>query len=244
MSSSRCPGKVLKPILGYPMAWHQFERTSKARSLDQHILATSIDSSDNPLAEYFIKNHQAVFRGSLNNVLNRYYECAKQYKAAHIVRLTADCPLIDPAIIDKTVEYHLDNNNDYTCNALYPLGMSVEVCRFTALERTFYEAKLRSQREHVTLFIYRHPELFQLGRLINNEDLSHLRWTVDYPEDFELVMKIYQKLYPQNPHFTMKDILTLLKNEPALIKINAHMKHNEGLLKSLKEDCKMTYLDD
>ena len=221
MSSSRCPGKVLKSILGYPMAWHQWERMQRAQSLDQSILATSIDSSDDPLAEYFTQNNQLVFRGSLNNVLNRYYECAQYYQATHVVRLTADCPLIDPAIIDKTVEYHLKNNNDYTSSSLFPVGMSVEVCRFKVLETAYYEAKLRSQREHVTLFIYQHPELFKLGKLLNKEDLSHLRLTVDYPEDFELVVQIYQKLYPQNPHFTMNDVLTLLKEEPELIKINA-----------------------
>lgn len=243
MSSSRFPGKVLKPICGYPMSWLQWERTKRARLIDQCVLATSEDESDDPLSTYFIRNNQLVFRGSLNNVLNRYYECAKQYKATHIVRLTADCPLIDPFIIDKTIEYHLKNENDYTCNSRFPIGMSVEVFRFTVLEKAYYEAKLRSQREHVTLFIYQHPELFKLGQWINTHDLSQMRWTVDYPEDFELVSYIFEKLYPQNPCFSLNDVLTVIENSPQLIKINAHIEHNQGLLKSLNNDYKMTYLD-
>ena len=242
MSSSRCPGKVLKPILGYPMAWHQWERTLQAQSLDQCILATSTDPSDDSLAAYFLKNKQAVFRGSLNNVLNRYYECAKHYKASHVVRLTADCPLIDPQIIDKVVATHLKNNNDYTSSALFPVGMSVEVFRFSALEKAYYEAHLSSQREHVTLFIYRNPELFKLEEVTHAKNLSYLRWTVDYPEDFEFVEQVYKKLYPLNPNFRMNDVIQLLENEPKLMQINAHMEHN-GLKKSLAEDYKMTYLD-
>lgn len=243
MSSSRCPGKVLKPIMGSPMAWHQWERTQKAHSLDHCILATSTDSSDDVLANYFSTHNQPVFRGSLNNVLNRYYECAKAQKATHVVRLTADCPLIDPAIIDRTVETHLQNNNDYTSIAHFPVGLSVEVCRFSILEQAYYEAKLRSQREHVTLFIHQQPELFKLEFIYNKEDLSYLRWTVDYPEDFEFVKQVYQHLYPQKSNFNMADVLQLLKEQPELIKINAHMKHNEGLIKSLNEDVTMTYLD-
>lgn len=105
-SSNRYPGKVLKPILGSPMIWHQWQRTKRAHSVDQNVLATSVDASDDPLADLFLNNQEHVFRGSLNNVLTRYYECAKLYNATHVVRLTADCPLTDPEIIDRTVEYH------------------------------------------------------------------------------------------------------------------------------------------
>lgn len=243
MSSTRCPGKVLKPILGTPMVWQQWERIQQAHHLDECILATSTDSSDGPLVDYFTAKNQAVFRGSLNNVLNRYYQCAKVYQASQVVRLTADCPLLDPKIIDKTIEIHLKNANDYTNNIHFPLGMSVEVFRFNALEKAYYEAKLSSQREHVTLFIYNHPELFKLGQFSHSENLSHLRWTVDYPEDFEFVLQVYQNLYPQNPQFTMAQVLDLLTAQPQLSKINAHMEQN-GLQKSLAEDHMMTYLDE
>jgi spore coat polysaccharide biosynthesis protein SpsF len=175
-------------------------------------------------------------------VLNRYYECAKLYNAKHLVRLTADCPLTDPEIIDKTVEYHLKNKNDFTTTHLFPVGISVEVFTFKALEEAYFEAKLSSQREHVTLFIYSHPERFKLGKFSNKEDLSDLRWTVDYQEDFDFVSQVYEKLYPQTPNFTMLDVLHLLEKHPELIKINQHMQHN-GLLKSLNEDREMTYLD-
>lgn len=242
MSSTRCPGKVLQPILGYPMAWHQWQRMKRATSIDMSILATSTDSSDDVLADYFKAQNAQVFRGSLNNVLNRYYDCAKQQQASHIIRLTADCPLIDPVLIDNTVALHLKNNNDYTANSLFPVGMSVEIVRFSALEKAYYAAKLSSQREHVTLFIYQHPELFKLGAYRNDKDLSHLRWTVDYPEDFAFVSQIYQRLYPKNSNFSMDDILCLLEKHPELVRINQHMLHN-GLINSLNKDRKMTYVD-
>lgn len=244
MSSTRCPGKVLKPLLDRTMIWHQWQRTEQAKSIDKFILATSTDKSDDSLADCFNLEKKLVFRGSLTNVLNRYYECARTYKATHIVRLTADCPLTDPVIIDKTVEFHFANNNDYTITHHFPVGISVEVCSFQALETAYYEAKLSSQREHVTLFIYQHPELFKLGKFSNKEDLSHLRWTVDYPEDFDFVSQVYKRLYPHNPKFNMQDVLHLLETNPELIEINKHMKHNEGLIKSLNEDRKMTYLDE
>lgn len=119
----------------------------------------------------------------------------------------------------------------------------MEVFTFKALEAAYYEAKLSSQREHVTLFIYQQPEVFKLGKFSNKEDLSNLRWTVDYLEDFTFVSQVYERLYSQNPNFSMQDVLALLKQQPELIEINKHMKHNEGLIKSLNEDRAMTHLD-
>lgn len=243
VSSTRCPGKVLKPILNHPMAWHQLERSKRARLIDQSILATSNDASDDVLADYFNKHHEVVYRGSLNNVLNRYYECAKHYQATHIVRLTADCPLIDPEVIDQTIACHLEQHNDYTSTQQFPIGISVEVFRFEALEIAYYEANLSSQREHVTLFLYQHPERFKIGAFSSKQDLSHLRWTVDYPEDFEFVTQIYQRLYPEKRNFNNADVLALLEQHPELSQLNAHIKPNEGLIKSLAEDKPMSYQD-
>lgn len=243
MSSSRYPGKVLKTLFDHPMAWHQLQRTKRAKLLDRCILATSSDPSDDELANYFINNNELVYRGSLNNVLSRYYECAKQYNATHVVRLTADCPLIDPLVIDKVIASHLDNDNDYTCTHLYPIGISVEVCKFDVLKTAYYEANLRSQREHVTLFIYKHPERFKIGQLSYKEDLSDLRWTVDYKEDFEFVSRVYQALYPDNKNFGIADILKLLEQHPEFAELNSHFTKNEGLIKSLEQDSTMTYLD-
>lgn len=236
MSSSRYPGKVLKPILDKPMIWHQWERTKRATSIDKLILATSTDSSDDVLAAYFTTRKESVFRGSLQNVLSRYYECAVLHQPTHVIRLTADCPLTDPGVIDDVVKTHLKQNNDYTSNQLYPVGISVEVMRFEVLQAAYQEAALRSQREHVTLYIYQHPERFKIGRVDSCDDLSHLRWTVDYAEDFEFVSRVYEALYPEHPHFDMQAILQLLKRQPELIQLNSHFQRNAGLIKSLEND--------
>ncbi len=176
------------------MSWLQFQRTKGAKMIDHCVLATSTDPSDDVLADYFTQHQESVYRGSLNNVLSRYYNCAKEYGAQHVVRITADCPLMDPEIIDKVVTAHLEQGNDYTAMKNFPVGLSVEVCTFTALEKTYYEANLRSQREHVTLYIYKHPELFKINRVVHEPNLAHLRWTVDHKEDFIFVTK-YMKPY-------------------------------------------------
>jgi spore coat polysaccharide biosynthesis protein SpsF len=242
MSSSRLPGKVLKPILGYPMAWHQLQRTKRAKYLDRCIMATSTDPTDDILANYFIQQKETVYRGSLNNVLTRYYECAKHYGASHIVRLTADCPMLDPLVIDKVIIHHLENNNDYTSTHNYPRGIGAEVCTFAALQKAYFEANIRAQREHVTVFLYQNPTLFKLGGLSYKEDLSSQRWTVDYKEDFDFTTQVYEALYPANPNFNMEDIISLLHKHPELTQLNAHCKQNTVLGTPLAQD-KMTYLD-
>src|SRR3990167_3601927 len=169
MSSSRLPGKVLKPILGKPMIWHQWQRIQKTKHLDKLVLATSNDKSDDILARFFLSQGENVFRGSLNDVLSRYYHCALQYSPKHVVRLTADCPVIDPALIDKVVLTHLTEKNDYTSigGSTYPLGLSAEVCRFEALQLAYQQATLSSQREHVTLYIYQHLHQFKVQKIKN-----------------------------------------------------------------------------
>lgn len=244
MSSSRLPGKVLKPILGHPMIWHQLQRTLQAQQINKSIVATSNDSSDDVLADYLLSINQPVYRGSLNNVLSRYYECAKKYKAKHILRLTADCPMTDPSIIDELITQHLKQGNDYTHTEYFPLGISVELCTFEVLEAAYLEANKQSQREHVTLFIYQQPKRFKIGALRYKEDLSRLRWTVDYPEDFAFATQVYEALYPKNPHFTMQDVLGLLNEVPALGTINAHCIQNQVVLSPSSEEKTMTYLDE
>ena len=244
MTSSRLPGKVLKPILGHPMAWHQLQRTKQAKQLDKSIFATSTEKSDDVLAEFFIQCNEPIYRGSLNNVLSRYYHCAKEYNPTHVIRLTADCPLIDPLLIDQVIQQHLTDNNDYTGIANYPIGLSVEMMKFSVLEAAYYEAQLRSEREHVTPFIGKHPERFKIGRVTYKENLSHLRWTVDYEEDFILVSRIYETLYPDNPEFRMSDVLSVLDKHPDWTKLNAHFDPREGIKKSVAQDGEMNYFDD
>ena len=236
-SSSRLPGKVLMPILGVPMIWHQWQRLKQAKGLDKLVLATSVDVSDDFLAQYFIDRGELVFRGSLDNVLDRYYQCALKYGATQVVRLTGDCPLADPLLIDQLIEKHLAEGNDYTGVAeTFPDGLDAEIFTFKALEKAHNNAITASHREHVTLYINQQPDVFKLASLASSHDLAYYRWTVDNSADFELVTKIYEKLYPINPRFGMHDILQLLTVYPEWMRINEHIVRNEGLAKSLAQD--------
>lgn len=239
VSSSRLPGKVLRPILGTPLILLQIERICRSREIDHLVLATSIDSSDDRIEQLCIEHGIDCFRGSLEDVLDRYYQAAVKFPAAHVVRLTGDCPLADPAVIDKVIRYHVDGGYDYTSNALeptFPDGLEVEIMRLEVLKTAWAEARLASQREHVTLFIYNQPNLFKIGVVKNDTDLSYLRWTVDEPLDFALVKAIYERLYPANVCFSTTDILRLLEENPELKTMNAGYVRNEGLLKSLARD--------
>lgn len=239
VSSSRLPGKVLKSILGKPMLARQIERVLQSRRIDQLIVATSTDPSDDDLENLCRQINLPCFRGSLNDVLDRFYQAAKIWQPQNVVRLTGDCPLIDPEIIDSVIDLFLAENYDYVSNATqptFPDGLDAEIFRFSILEEAWKEATLPSQREHVTPFFHRQPERFQIGHYRHTEDLSRLRWTVDETEDFTLVTKIYEALYPANPEFRMQDVLSLLHQRPDLAAINQKFERNEGLEKSLNED--------
>ena len=239
VSSSRLPGKVQKYILGKPMILHEIERLRKSKYIDQTVLATSREKSDDTLMGLCQENAIELFRGSLDDVLDRYYQCASLYQPEHIVRITGDCPLLDWNVVDAVIRKHLTEKNDYTSNTLqvsYPDGLDVEVMRYDALEKAWNEAELPSEREHVTQYLIKHPEFFKQGNLRYRQDLSVLRWTVDEPEDFQFVTKVYEALYRENAEFTMQDVLDLLNNQPELLKINNDFERNEGLLKSFRED--------
>ncbi|MGB9855722.1 MAG: aminotransferase class III-fold pyridoxal phosphate-dependent enzyme [Caldisericum exile] len=239
VSSTRLPGKVLKPILGKPMLALQIERILQSKKIEKLVVATSSDASDDKIEDLCNELKLPCFRGKLDDVLDRFYQASLIWQPEHIVRLTGDCPLIDPDIIDQLILFYLDGDYDYVSNALeptFPDGLDVEIFRYFALEEAWKEAKLPSQREHVTPFINSHPDKFKIANFKNHIDLSHHRWTVDEPEDFELIKIIYEKLYPHNPNFRMSDILKFLENHPELIDLNKKFKRNEGYEKSLKED--------
>lgn len=241
-SSSRLPGKVLRPILGRPMLARQIERVQHAQCLDQLIVATSTEASDDEIDKLCKSLDVACFRGSLDNVLERFYQAALTFKPDHVVRLTGDCPLIAPEVIDQLIEQHLTEKNDYTANCLtpsFPDGLDVEVMTFNALRRAWQEARLPSEREHVTPYIHKNPKQFKIGELRCERDLSFLRWTVDEPEDFILVEKIYQALYPQKPSFNWLDVLAWLDAHPEWKATNTHYERNAGMKKSLEADKKI-----
>lgn len=238
-SSSRLPGKVLKPILGEPMIARQIERLRRSQRIGRLIVATSNEASDDPLAELCGELCIDCFRGSLDDVLDRFYQAAKTFPTEHVLRLTGDCPLAAPEVIDGCIDFHLAGNYDYSTNALretFPDGLDVEVFRFSCLEEAWKEARLPSEREHVTPFIHRRPERYRIGHYQQAQNLSELRWTVDRAEDFQLIEAIYTALYPANPAFSTADVLALLERRPELLTLNADLTRNEGYLKSLVAD--------
>jgi spore coat polysaccharide biosynthesis protein SpsF len=243
VSSSRLPGKVLKPILGMPMLLRQTERLQRVRKIDRLLVATSTESSDDAIQVLCDEHGIACVRGRLNDVLDRFYQASQAFRPDHIVRLTADCPLTDPVLIDEVIDFYLKGNFDYASNsvkATYPDGLDMEIFRFSCLESAWREADMPSQREHVTSFIYQHPQRFNLGQYESDVDLSHLRWTVDEPKDFELVSMIYEALYQENPNFSTQDILRLLDLHPEWAHWNTQHQRNEGYKKSLEADLLLT----
>lgn len=213
MSSTRLPGKAMRPLLGEPMVGRQIERLLRCRAVDKLVVATSDDPSDDPLAAYCETTGAVVFRGSLPDVLDRFHRAAVAHGPAdHVVRLTADCPLADPAVIDDCVRLHVKSGADYTSNTQdrsYPDGLDVEVMTFAALDAMHAEAADPYEREHVTPFIYRRPERFRIAQLVQAEKLDGLAWTVDVADDLAFVEKVYEALYPTKPDFGQADILAL-----------------------------------
>ena len=231
MGSTRLPGKVMKEIMGKSMLVHIIERLKKSRLIDKIVIATT-KNKDNLILKLAQEYKVKTFIGSEEDVLDRYYQAAKKYKANIVVRITSDCPLIDSDVIDKVTRYYLENKSrlDYVTNTLsrsYPRGLDVEVFSFNALEKAWREAKKPYQREHVTPYIYEHPEIFHLANIRNNEDLSYMRWTVDEEKDLKFVREVYKRLYKEGEVFLMQDILNLLKKEPQLMDINKEVKQKK-----------------
>jgi spore coat polysaccharide biosynthesis protein SpsF len=213
MSSTRLPGKVMKPLIGKPMIDRHLERLRRCETLDRIIIATSTDPSDDGLAAHLQEGGVEVFRGSLHDVLDRYASAARVLKVAGpVVRLTADCPLADPGLIDDCVRLQAMLDADYCSNTrrrTYPRGLDVEVFKLECLLAAAEEAKDPYEREHVTPFLYFHPERFTQGELYQAVDETPLRWTVDTPEDYAFVNRVYEALYARNPEFTSDDIRSL-----------------------------------
>ncbi len=225
MSSTRLPGKVLKPLAGKPMLARQLERIARARLVDKLVVATSAEASDDPIAVVCAGLGIACFRGSLADVLGRFIGAAEAFgPPQHIVRLTGDCPLTDPAIVDAAIALHLANGVDYTSNGVqrtYPDGLDVEVMTFVALARAACEASEPFEREHVTPRLYRRTDLFSQQPLLNPVDLAELRWTVDNAKDFEFAEKVFQELLPLNPDFGWREVLALVQEKPEIAAINS-----------------------
>lgn len=246
MNSSRLPGKVLADIAGQPMLQRVFIRTSRSATVNETIFATTTDESDNPVAEYCDFSGIPFTRGSQFDVLDRYYQTAKQAQADIVVRITADCPVIDPQLIDDIVYTLLEDQFDFVCNRLpppyhrtYPIGLDVEACTFKVLEQAWKEAKEPQHREHAMPYLYEGVELtrqsrtletgtsprgFKVALLHHTMDFGDYRWTVDTPEDLEFMRQVYSRFDGHND-FSWKDMLDLVHHEPGLAEINSGVKH-------------------
>ncbi len=217
MSSTRYPGKVLAPLAGQPMILRQLERIQRAKTLDAIVVATSTDASDEELAQLVKASGFDVLRGDLNDVLARFIKVIDQYQPETVVRLTADCPLISPKVIDQVVARFNQGDCDYASNTMtptYPDGLDVEVVKASVLQEVYETSTDKAEREHVTLGVYRNPDKYRIANFAGEVDLSYLRWTVDTPEDYAFVSEIYDELYPKNPNFDIDDVISYLQDHP------------------------------
>ena len=220
LSSSRLPGKVLLPLAGAPMILRQVERVCRAERIDRLVVATSDQPSDDRLAQTLAEAGVETYRGPLDDVLARFVGALDAWPADHVVRLTGDCPLIDPGLIDATIDLHLKAGADYAQNRLvdkgFPKGQDVEVITAAALRRAAANASTPEEREHVTWGVWNHPETYKVVRLEPPTDQGQVRWTVDRPDDYEFVSAVYEALYPANPAFSSDDIRAFVRSRPDL----------------------------
>ena len=228
MGSERLPGKVMLPLNGKPIIHIIMDALKKAKLVTKSIVATSKKSRDDVLADYLKENNIEFFRGSENDVLSRFYNIAKNEKADLIVRITADCPLLDPAIVDKVISEFISHKPDYCSNVgtrTFPRGYDVEVFTFDVLEKMFNETQDPDDREHVTLFVDKNLHLFNTMNVPAPEGKHHSDWRicVDTKEDFELCKKIFQ-YYKNKDLITYDDVIDLIKIHPELSKINSSVK--------------------
>lgn len=230
MGSSRLPGKVLREVMGRPLLHYHMERLQRADSIDELVVATSTDPGDDAIESFCAAAGVACFRGSEQDVLDRFYQCARDIDANIILRVTSDCPLIDPAIIDLAVAaFRAAGDTDYlrTDPAAYPRGLDAEVFSHVALETAWAEAKDPEEREHVTPFFYRNPDRFSLG-VFAEEDAHGVeyRLCVDEEDDFRLVSAVLEGLYPDNPDFGWRELVAFLRARPELVAINAQVQQH------------------
>jgi len=240
MGSSRLPGKVLMPLVGKTVLEHVIRRCQHAKSIDRVIVATTVDLKDLAVANLVSGLNVSIFCGSINDVLDRYYQAARLFSCKHIVRITADCPMIDPDIIDRVVCEFFNSGSDYAANTLeqsYPDGEDVEVFGFDILSQAQDDAKMLSEREHVTPYI-RKNSIYKKINIANKIDLSRHRWTLDESQDYQKLSAVFDALYKKDPMFHIGDILRFLDAHPRINMLNKDIARNEGYQKSLVNDRK------
>ncbi len=239
MGSSRLPGKVLMPLGGKPSVQHVIERARLIRGVDEVVLATSVASIDDPLAAFCKTFGVTVVRGSEDDVLDRYYQAAKAARADAVIRITGDCPLLDPVESAKVLDAFRSSGADYVSNVnppTLPDGLDTEVFLFSALETAWKQAGKKSEREHVTLYISTHPELFRIESISNPVDWSGHRWTLDEERDYRMLSAVYDELSLRGEFGALAEVLCILRDYPEIARLNGSIERNEGLKKSQQED--------
>jgi spore coat polysaccharide biosynthesis protein SpsF len=227
MGSTRLPGKVLLDLAGDVVLARCVNRTCRAQTLDEAMVATTVQSADDAIVRLCAERGWSCFRGSEEDLLDRYYQAAVAYQADVVVRITSDCPLIEPEVIDRVVQEFLERQPevDYACNVLpqrtFPRGLDTEVMRFDALERAWREDLNPAWREHVTPYIQHNPGLFYIHSVVNEVDYSYMRWTVDTPEDLAFVRRIYDHF--EHNLFSWREVLAALEQHPEWLEINRHV---------------------
>jgi spore coat polysaccharide biosynthesis protein SpsF len=238
MSSNRLPGKVLKPINGQPMIYRQINRVLESTLVEDLIVATSVSNSDDELVEFLESENIKVFRGSLDNVLSRFLEIMKEISPTNIIRLTGDCPLVMPKLIDQMVVQFEEKLPDYLSNSLvpsFPDGLDIEIISSEAISRLESLNLSKMELEHVTLGVYNRPDLFRVLNFSTPIDRSSMRWTVDYPEDLDFVRSVYSHFKGRESVFEYEDVLEFLSSNPDVVTGISASRRNEALLKPLEE---------
>lgn len=221
MGSTRLPGKVLKKLNGITVLESLLNQLNYSKLLNDKIIATTSNLEDDVIVNFCKSKEIKCFRGSQDDVLDRYYNCAKKFSINTILRITSDCPLMDPQVVDNVIDFYLKNSYDYVNNfhkRTYPYGNDVEIFSLKVLEKVWEKATKPSEREHVTPYIYNNPDEFSIGWIENKENLSEFHWTIDRKEDLIFVQNIFKKI-SKRP-ILMKDIIDVIKDDPSLLEIN------------------------
>ena len=237
MGSTRLPGKVLSRVLDMPLLQFQIERLKDIPKVDSIVIATTTNPADDLIEDLCKSLGYLVFRGAEHDVLKRYYEAAQIYEADCIVRINSDCPLIDPAVVSRVLDVFLSELGlyDYVSNILekgYPIGLHTEVFSREALTNAFNNSTDPDEREHVTPYLYRNPDKFKLASITPEIDMSHLRWTVDYPVDFEVIRRIIEGIYPKNSKFGIDEIIHFIEENPEVSELNSHIQKNQTIMRT------------
>ena len=240
MGSTRCPGKTLREVAGKPLLWHVIHRLRAAKKLDKIGIATTTNPLDDRIEALGKEEGIPVFRGSEMDILDRLYQSSKQWNASAIVRVTADCPLVDPALVDGLIEFYLKNADRFDCVSnvhppSFPNGLDLEIIPFKTLEAAWKETTDPFEREWAMKYIFENPSRFRVGNLAHTENLSHLRWTVDHEEDVVLAQEIFSSLQGAQHVFHMDEVLQLINKRPELTKINSMYSRNHAYQAALQQ---------